>query len=111
MLTAITNVAMPLATTSALANAWPLMCQRSRISFRCSAGSMGVPTSPGKFAGRDLALVALDAGDATVGQRDHAVGHARDHRVVRDDGRGRAQFAIDVFDRLQHRDAGLYIQR
>ena len=40
----------------------------------------------------------------------YAIGHRTDNRVVGDDGRRRAEFAIDLIDCLEHQNAGLAVE-
>jgi hypothetical protein len=47
----------------------------------------------------------FDAGDLSVGQTHHAIGHARDRGVVRDDNRGCAELLVDASDGLKDDDA------
>ena len=49
--------------------------------------------------------------DPSVDELHDRIRHLRDCRVVRDDGGGGAQLAIDPIDHLEHEDAGLKVQR
>ena len=67
--------------------------------------------SPRQLARRALRRIAMHVHDLAVGNRNHAVGHVGDHGVVRDDGRRRAQFAVDPRNRLQHQNARVHVER
>ena len=62
---------------------------------------------PGRFAFR----IPRDFGDQTVAQVHDPVGHEGNVRIMRDDGRGGAQFPVHALERLEHGDPGLGIER
>src|SRR5215203_3872310 len=67
-------------------------------------------TSPSEFGGGAPALVQVYPGDATVGEREHAVGDILDNRVMRDDENRRAQQLIDLEQRFDDQNTGFGIE-
>ena len=64
-----------------------------------------------RSAGRAGLRVALLGDDAAVRKMEHALGHGGDRRVVRDDGRRRAELLVHARDRLEHELTGLVVER
>ncbi len=68
-------------------------------------------SAPRELRRRDAPRVVPCLGDATVGQADHAVGHAGHGRVVRDHHHRGAQVGAHLGDDLQHALARGVVQR
>ena len=67
--------------------------------------------SPRQLARRTPLRIASFLLDAPVAQHQHSVGHVGDDRVVGDEDGGRAEFAVNALDRLEHEHAGLAVER
>src|SRR5471032_2467567 len=73
-------------------------------------GAWSFSPLPREIANRAAAGIRPLVHDAAVREREDAVGHVGEDGVVRDDDGQRAELAVDVFDGLEHRDAGADIE-
>ena len=66
--------------------------------------------SPSQGAHRRTLGIRAGGMDATVGEREDAIGHVGEDGGVGDDDGQRAEFAVDVFNGLEHGDAGVDVE-
>ena len=66
---------------------------------------------PGQGSHRPSRPVDIDVQDMTIGQMNDAVRHVGNNRVVRDEDSQGAEFEVHSFDRFEHGDPGLYVER
>ena len=106
----ITNIATPAATTIAMASACPFIAEEIAQELPVERGERhGAHHDSSR--GASFCRCALRRRHAAVGEPDHAVGHRRDRRVVRDDDGGGAELRVHARERLEHDDAGGDVER
>src|SRR3712207_2378634 len=91
--------------------AWVFISDFGMAGFSLRSERTSDLMSPRERADGAAGFVFAAVHDPAVREREHAVGHVGEDRVMRDNDREGAQLAVDALYRLEHGDAGPHIER